>query len=270
MNDIERVGRHLLRTLYDPLPSNDGSSPIWCLGRQYDPKPPPSPKPAPSDTVNTPPAASPLPAPQTERAGGTEDDSWIRTSLDEARGNEAANGEDPRQYGGWPQPFLDDFESRLWMTYRSGFSPIQRSSDRKATSAMSFMVRVQNLAQSAFTSDTGFGCMIRSGQCILANALLSLRLGRGMCLTGDVYERILTKNRLEVAGCDAGAQRSRNPLSVCRRPQGTLLDTPLRTTRSCRVWQVPRRMVWPVSDSTMHSGSGESVQVCGLESVHVG
>jgi cysteine protease ATG4 len=184
MNDIERVGRHILRTLYDPLPSNDGSAPIWCLGQQYDPRPAPSPKPTPTpaDATNTPPAVSPSPAPQAERTGGTEDDSWIRTSLEEAQRNEAANGEDPRQYGGWPQPFLDDFESRIWMTYRSGFLPIQRSSDRKATSAMSFMVRVQNLAQSAFTSDTGFGCMIRSGQCILANALLCLRLGRGVCL----------------------------------------------------------------------------------------
>lgn len=181
MNDIERVGRHILRTLYDPLPSNDGTSPIWCLGQQYNPKPPPPVRPAPSSDNPSLPAASPSPVPNADRLGATEDDSWIRTSLDEVTRKEAPNGEDPRQYGGWPQAFLDDFESRIWMTYRSGFPPIQRSSDRKATSAMSFMVRVQNLAQSAFTSDTGFGCMIRSGQCILANALLCLRLGRGSC-----------------------------------------------------------------------------------------
>jgi cysteine protease ATG4 len=30
-----------------------------------------------------------------------------------------------------------------------------------------------------FSSDTGWGCMIRSGQSLLANAILITRLGRG-------------------------------------------------------------------------------------------
>jgi len=107
-----------------------------------------------------------------------EDESWIRTSIEESERKEAPNGEDPAQYGNWPSAFLDDFESRIWMTYRSGFAPIQKRQDPKATSAMSFRVRMQNLASPGFTSDTGFGCMIRSGQCILANALQMLRLGR--------------------------------------------------------------------------------------------
>lgn len=120
--------------------------------------------------------------PPTERSCPDDDNSWIRTSLEESERKEATNGADPAQYGGWPHAFLDDFESRIWMTYRSGFEPIPRSQDPKATAAMSFRVRMQNLAQSAFTSDAGFGCMIRSAQCILANALLELRLGRGGCL----------------------------------------------------------------------------------------
>lgn len=179
MNELERAGRNIIRTFYDPLPSNDGKTPIWCLGQRYDPKPS-QPKPAPSPPTDTPQNASP--APHTDRTGGAEDDSWIRTSLEESERKEAANGEDPAQYGGWPHPFLDDFESRIWMTYRTGFEPIQKSHESKATSAMSFRVRIQNLAQSGFTSDTGFGCMIRSGQCILANALVCLRLGRGALL----------------------------------------------------------------------------------------
>jgi cysteine protease ATG4 len=179
MNEFERVGRTILRSVYDPLPTNNSIDHIWCLGRRYESKaPPPAPKPASIPSAGTPPAASP--APQSERPGLSEEDSWIRTSADESGGKEAPNGgEDPDQYGGWPHAFLDDFESRAWMTYRSGFSPIQKSQDRKATAAMSFRVRMQNLAQSAFTSDSGFGCMIRSGQCILANALIDLRLGRG-------------------------------------------------------------------------------------------
>lgn len=190
MNDLERVGRTILRSVYDPLPTNASDDEIWCLGRRYDSKAPPSKPSSVPSTNSAPPTPTPTPtpvsaptpslAPPAERPGLTDEDSWIRTSADESAGKEAPNGgEDPDQYGGWPQPFLDDFESRPWMTYRSGFSPIQKSQDRKATAAMSFRVRMQNLAQSAFTSDSGFGCMIRSGQCILANALGVLQLGRG-------------------------------------------------------------------------------------------
>ena len=172
MNDVERLGRNLVRTFYDPLPTNDSKDPIWLLGERYDPKPPPPLKSTPSDTPST---TRFTETPQNERG---EDESWIRTSVDETDRKEAPNGQDPAQYGGWPSPFLDDFESRIWMTYRSGFTAIQKSQDPKATATMSFRVRMQNLASPGFTSDTGFGCMIRSGQCILANALQILRLGR--------------------------------------------------------------------------------------------
>ncbi|KAH3906506.1 cysteine protease ATG4 [Parastagonospora nodorum] len=169
MNDFERFGRNVVRTFYDPPPCNESNEPIWLLGQRYDSRPP-LPKPAPSDSSTT--------ATATAQAERNEDESWIRTSIDDKERKEAPNGEDPTQYGNWPSAFLDDFESRVWMTYRSGFSPIQKSQDPKATSAMSFRVRMQNLASPGFTSDAGFGCMIRSGQCILANALQILRLGR--------------------------------------------------------------------------------------------
>lgn len=173
MNDFERFGRTVVRTFYDPPPSNDSNEPVWLLGQRYDSKPPPA-KPTPTPTPNDAPFSD-TPTPHAER---TEDESWIKTSADETERKESPNGEDPAQYGNWPSAFLDDFESRVWMTYRSGFAPIAKSQDPKATSAMSFRVRMQNLASPGFTSDTGFGCMIRSGQCILANALQMLRLGR--------------------------------------------------------------------------------------------
>ena len=177
MNDLERVGRHFVRVFYDPPPENYSDAPIWLLGSQYDPKPTSSkstPSPAPSTQIPTPPPSN------SDHAANSGDDSWIRTSREESEGKQAVNGESPLPDGGWPQPFLDDFESRIWMTYRSGFAPIQKSQDPKAASVMSFGVKLSNFAKSSFTSDAGFGCMIRSGQCILANTLVSLRLGRGV------------------------------------------------------------------------------------------
>lgn len=82
---------------------------------------------------------------------------------------------------GWPSAFLDDFEAKIWLTYRSDFPTIAKSQDPKAWSSMSLSVRLRSSLtdQSGFTSDTGWGCMIRSGQSLLANSLLLVRLGRG-------------------------------------------------------------------------------------------
>jgi cysteine protease ATG4 len=80
---------------------------------------------------------------------------------------------------GWPSDFLDDFESRIWLTYRHSFPPIHKSSNPAAASNMSLITKLRSLAnQGAFTSDTGWGCMIRSGQSLLANTVVMLRLGR--------------------------------------------------------------------------------------------
>jgi cysteine protease ATG4 len=89
--------------------------------------------------------------------------------------------DDDEQGGSWPHAFIEDFESRLWMTYRSDFEPIPKSSDPKANSALSLSMRIKSQLsdQAGFSSDSGWGCMIRSGQSLLANTIALLRLGRG-------------------------------------------------------------------------------------------
>lgn len=152
-------------------------SPIWCLGQEHIRSPaearPPSlnthPSPPDSSAVHTIPSKAPATPP----------DSTASSSFDSGLAyDEARNSED--DYG-WPPSFLDDFEARIWLTYRSGFPAIPRSQDPAAASAISLKVRFSSWAdQGGFTSDTGWGCMIRSGQSLLANSLVMLRLGRGM------------------------------------------------------------------------------------------
>lgn len=191
--EVGRVGRRIFQKIWDPEPINDRSSddPVWCLGCSYTLGAKASAT-GPPFTASTPPAdrttddadapaTPPVPAP------GGHHQQVLDTPPDSSASSfdSSLAYEDPSQDSGWPPAFLDDFESRIWMTYRSGFEPIPRSTDPKAASALSLTMRLKTSFgdQTGFTSDTGWGCMIRSGQSLLANAIQISRLGRGMCPT---------------------------------------------------------------------------------------
>jgi cysteine protease ATG4 len=165
--------KRIVKYFWDPEPTNDAASrlPIWCLGKEYkvsqhtqhaippskDAKPIPSELPHPTQPVTPPDSTA----------------SSVDSGL--AYGESGSDEE-----GGWPSSFLDDFEAKIWLTYRSNFPAIPKSQDPKAISSMSLSVRIRSqLETGGFTSDTGWGCMIRSGQSLLANALVMLRMGRG-------------------------------------------------------------------------------------------
>ncbi|KAB2576281.1 Peptidase C54 [Lasiodiplodia theobromae] len=176
--DIGRYSKRLVQYFWDPLPRNEEASPIWCLGRPYDSKSRPS-SPSEDATDRPAPPLSVSHGSTTSSRSATGDGTSQNSSEDEsARAADASLDAD--NDGGWPAPFLDDFEARFWLTYRSNFAAIPRSQDPNAANAMSFGVRLRSQLsnQTGFSSDTGWGCMIRSGQSLLANALQVLRLGR--------------------------------------------------------------------------------------------
>ncbi|KAL7276267.1 Cysteine protease atg4 [Rhizina undulata] len=151
----EGLQRLVQKFLWDPEPKNsDPMNNIWCLGIEYPSIIPPSPAPPPPSTESS----SVLPD---IRDGG----SFSSNSIGEST---------------WPQAFLDDLDSRIWMTYRSDFKAIPKSTE--STAGLSFLTSLRSQLPdhaAGFTSDAGWGCMIRSGQCVLANALLHHRFGRG-------------------------------------------------------------------------------------------
>lgn len=185
MNEFARFSKRAVDYIFDRPPRNDDPSPIWCLGKSYESNvhhdqpltvtagTSPSAK-SDSETSHADSAVVTQPTSTTgEQLENVEDE--LTKSFDQVQLTKSMEEEDL----GWPQEFLEDFESRIWLTYRNNFTPIAKSSDPAAGSAMSFTTKLRNLAnQGGFTSDTGWGCMIRSGQSLLANTLLLQRLGR--------------------------------------------------------------------------------------------
>lgn len=90
----------------------------------------------------------------------------------------------------WPPDFLSDVQSRIWLSYRTGF-PLIPKSDGSGTihlGKIKNMIRGGGFDPRGYTSDVGWGCMIRTSQSLLANALLFRHLGRGWRWKGDFVE----------------------------------------------------------------------------------
>lgn len=192
--------RRIVQMFWDPEPSNDPAldQPVWCLGCSYqlstdkDPVNVAAPTQQ-STTESDEPASNIKATPPTEQTDRPE---TLPESVSSSFSSSLAY-EDAAHQGSWPKSFIDDFESRFWMTYRSEFEMIPRSSDPKATSSLSLSMRIktQFADQTGFTSDSGWGCMIRSGQSLLANAIALLRLGRGKSSSLSDCSSVLTKSQ---------------------------------------------------------------------------
>ena len=173
--DFRRYKR-IVQLFWDPEPKNDDTTgtPIWCLGKEF--RPGTRRDDLPNDSRTT---VSTSKGP-TQKS--SVDPNSQTNSPSKHEGATEAESYGKEDNGGWPSDFLDDFESRLWFTYRSNFPPIKKSLNAVTSPAFSLSVRLRNQIsdQGGFTTDTGWGCMIRSGQCLLGNALGILRYGRGM------------------------------------------------------------------------------------------
>lgn len=188
-----------MQYVWDPPPTNHDDSPIWCLGQRYESHPTvtlPTSSHSNSTTSHFDSKHDVLSASNSttshvdskhdtlshDKSDSSPDQSGVTasTTYPDHDTFEKIEPQDEGRDNGWPAAFLDDVESKIWLTYRQDFSPIATTSDSKSHGAMSFSTRLKMLAnKGTFTSDTGWGCMIRSGQSLLANALAMLELGRG-------------------------------------------------------------------------------------------
>jgi cysteine protease ATG4 len=182
-NDFARFSRKVVQYFWDPLPTNEDPSPIWCLGRSYDSRYQEGrqlktlPSGSPSSTSESSASQADSAVVTDNKPTKAEDD--YETHTDALAKSQADLTRLEEEALGWPPEFLDDLESRIWLTYRNNFTPIPRSPDSNTNAGISFATKLRNLGnQGGFSSDTGWGCMIRSAQSLLANALAVTKFGR--------------------------------------------------------------------------------------------
>lgn len=111
-------------------------------------------------------------------------------SLSQSQPASSSSTKDKDPSRNWPPVFYADYTSRIWLTYRSQFIPIRDITLEELDAAPPDSVILSASPQpkkwnwplggeKCWTSDAGWGCMLRTGQSLLANALLHVHLGRG-------------------------------------------------------------------------------------------
>lgn len=111
--------------------------------------------------------------------------------------------------------FKKDFVTKIWMTYRRDWNDVMQS-DMKSLSPLGNFSMGSSNNTVAYTSDCGWGCMIRSGQMLLAQALVVHFLGRGWRYDPDTQLYSTTEDHIHRKIIRwFGDQRSKNsPFSI--------------------------------------------------------
>ncbi|KAG8836292.1 Cysteine protease atg4 [Serendipita sp. 399] len=210
----DQIGKAMRYIMDSDAQPDKSTEKIWVLGVEhpgYEPPPPPSSTPAalvpsfPTGTLVPPnktlhrrdsiesksksPSSFRSPIPNSHSNGSTQSlsSSVSSTTL-------TSNG---RVTIAWPPDFYLDYNSRIWLTYRNTFPPIRDTSlsslepvcppcTDKSLSATDVSQPIPSPSkprwpwstEKGWTSDSGWGCMLRTGQSLLANALIHLHLSR--------------------------------------------------------------------------------------------
>ena len=106
---------------------------------------------------------------------------------DAAEATQSAPEKDETSPSSWGDPglnaFLDDFHSLIWITYRRGFPGIEPGASCTTTgvtnSTSTTSTPYGQRVGYKYTSDAGWGCTLRVGQMVLAQALRVHFFGRG-------------------------------------------------------------------------------------------
>ncbi|KAI6157367.1 cysteine protease required for autophagy [Pisolithus tinctorius] len=152
--------------------------PIWLLGVQhpgYEPPPP-----------TTPGRRASV---ESRRSPSLRSNTSSSATVSQLSQSQPPSAKNPAAH--WPPVFYADFTSRIWLTYRDQFPPIRDSTLAALDSDLASGVQSitpcsprpkrwnwPGTGEKGWTSDTGWGCMLRTGQTLLANSLLHLHLGR--------------------------------------------------------------------------------------------
>jgi len=179
---LDKAMRYLLDSDATPDKCTD---PIWLLGVQHPGYEPPLPSHSNVPSNNNVGVRRSSGSPPSFRSSTSSITSTAELSLSQSQ---KSKHQDPAAH--WPPVFYIDFTSRIWLTYRSHFpTPIRDARlgdltlenwEAVANSPTTVKSRPWNWGgEKTWTSDSGWGCMLRTGQSLLANALIHVHLGRG-------------------------------------------------------------------------------------------